>query len=338
MKESGIQTPVNLKEIQESYASLLEETNSLIKQHLLSLAPQSDKLSATLEISRGKQLRPLFTYSVFKGFNSSFKDAPRLAAVFESIHIASLLHDDVIDKCHLRRNMPTMNDLYGDGVAILLGDLVFVAIYRLAASLKEIWLIEEVNDAVHKLIEGELLQQQQRFNENTREKQYQDIIARKTAALLELCSYASARFAGRSEDEANLIKEFAHHFGIIFQIVDDWADFCRSKKEDHKDRGVDIANGFLTLPWLLLLESCSPEEKNNLHLIIKEEKASGLNDQTVRDLAEKYGLAALIEQRISSHSTLCREALLKVPQFDSSEMLLFLNFINEEFNKISDQE
>lgn len=328
---------MDLKDIQKNYSSLLEETNSLIRQHLLSLAPQSEKLRATLEASRGKQLRPLFTYSLFKGFRVPTDDAPRLAAVFESIHIASLLHDDVIDKCHLRRNMPTMNGIYGDAVAILLGDLVFVAIYRLAASLKQIWLIEEVNKTVHRLIEGELLQQQQRFNEETKENQYQDIIARKTAALLELCSYASARFAGRSEQDANLIKRFAHHFGIIFQIVDDWADFCRSDKKDHKNRGVDIANGFLTLPWLILLEKCSPKEKVHLHKIITEKQPAGLNHREILMLSEKYELSQLVEQRINDHSIQCREALQQVSDFDSSEMLVYLEFINREFNNISDK-
>ena len=73
-----------------------EETNSLIRQHLLSLAPQSEKLSSTLEAARGKQLRPLLTYSVMDGFGADMEKVPCLAAVFESIHIASLLHDDVM--------------------------------------------------------------------------------------------------------------------------------------------------------------------------------------------------------------------------------------------------
>ena len=338
MKGSGLKKPVNLKEIQEKYSQYLEETNSLIRQHLLSLAPQSEKLSSTLEAARGKQLRPLLTYSVMDGFGADMEKVPCLAAVFESIHIASLLHDDVIDKCHLRRNMPTMNEIYGDGVAILLGDMVFVAIYRLAASLDQMWLIKVVNDTIHRLIEGELLQQQHRFNENEKHHEYEAIISRKTAALLELCCYASARMANRSESEALSLKEFAHHFGIIFQIVDDWADFCRSKKDDHKDRGVDIANGFLTLPWLLLLDQCDENEKQKLKAIISDEKPSGLNDPEVRALAEKYSLPELMNDTISKHDASCKEALRSIDGFDASELLVFLDFVVQEFKKIYEQE
>ena len=113
MKEQAVTTPQNLKEIQESYGDLLEKTNALIRQHLLSLAPQSERLRMTLQESRGKQLRPLLTYAVMRSLGGDMTSAPRLAAVFESIHIASLLHDDVIDNCQLRRNMPTMNEILG---------------------------------------------------------------------------------------------------------------------------------------------------------------------------------------------------------------------------------
>ena len=182
----------------------------------------------TLDVSRGKQLRPLFCYSIFNGFGGDTSKASRLAAVFESVHVASLLHDDVIDKCQLRRNMPTMNELFGDGVAILLGDLVFVAIYELAASLGEIWLVNDVSKTIKLLVEGELLQQQYRYKEETSIKDYESVIYRKTAALLELCCYASARFSGQNEEVCEEFKKFGSSFGSIFQMVDDWADFLQS--------------------------------------------------------------------------------------------------------------
>lgn len=326
----------SLKDIQERYGPLLDETNELIRQSILTLAPQSRKLDSTLQLSRGKQLRPLFTYSIFKGFNSNIDKAPHLAAVFESIHIASLLHDDVIDDCHLRRNMPTMNEIYGSGVAILLGDLVFVAIYRLAAQLNEMWLVNKVSDTIHILIEGELLQQQRRFDEASTENDYKKIISRKTGALLELCCYASARFAGQSESSALNLQEFGKHFGIIFQIADDWADFCRSEQKDHKDRGVDIANGFLTLPWIILLEKCSEEEKKKLSQIIDAKEPAGLSNSLVKVLCDKYDVPALMNDKISEHYMAAGKYLDATQDFNSEEMRTFLEYIMAEFSRIKD--
>ncbi|MCM8538955.1 MAG: polyprenyl synthetase family protein [Lentisphaeraceae bacterium] len=327
-------TEKSLKDVHEKYSSLLDETNSLIRQHILTLAPQSKQLDSTLEASRGKQLRPLFTYSIFHGFGSQTEKAPHLAAIFESIHVASLLHDDVIDDCHLRRNMPTMNEIYGSGVAILLGDLVFVAIYRLAAALDEMWLIQKVNETIHVLIEGELLQQQRKFDEKSTESDYKGIISRKTASLLELCCYASAKYSGQNEESAIQLQNFGKNFGIIFQIVDDWADFCRSRKDDHKDRGVDIANGFLTLPWILLLEKCNEQEKDSLIKVIEAQKPAGLDNPLVQNLSDKYDIPKLIHDRISEHYRSASDSLNGLADFDDSELRIFLDFVMAEFNKI----
>ena len=332
MQTAGLKS---LVDIHEKYSSQLNDTNTLIRQQMLTLAPQSHKLDDTLQASRGKQLRPLFTYSIFAGFGAKIDKAPHLAAVFESIHVASLLHDDVIDDCHLRRNMPTMNEIYGSGVAILLGDLVFVAIYRLAAELNEMWLIKKVNETIHILIEGELLQQQRKFDDKSTISDYKKIIARKTASLLELCCYASARFAGQSEATAEKLEKFGRHFGIIFQIVDDWADFSRSKMKDHKDRGVDIANGFLTLPWIILLEKCSQAEKAKVLEIIDAKKPAGLSQPVIQELYQKYNLEELMRQKIFEHYEEAENALDSVKGFDSSELKIFLDFVIAEFNKVN---
>ena len=326
----------SLKEIQLKYKSALDDTNALICQQLESLAPQSDKLIETLNASRGKQLRPLFCYSIFNGFGASTDKASSLAAVFESVHIASLLHDDVIDKCRLRRNLPTMNKLFGDGVAILLGDLVFVAIYELAASLDELWLVSDISKTIKLLVEGELLQQQYRFKEETSIEDYESVIYRKTAALLELCCYASARFSGQEERVCEEFKKFGSYFGSIFQMVDDWADFCKACQKDNKDRGVDIANGFITLPWLILLDQCTPSEKESLTAIINEGMPAGLNNSEVESLAEKYDLNSLMIAKLESYKKKAEEALDAVPNFDSIELKTFLNFILIEFMKISE--
>ncbi|MCM8536034.1 MAG: polyprenyl synthetase family protein [Lentisphaeraceae bacterium] len=336
MPNTQVENSVTLPGIQQKYKLQLDKTNAIIRQQMSSIAPQTQTLVETLDKSRGKQLRPLFCYSIFSGFQNESQEVVQLAAVFESIHIASLLHDDVIDKCQLRRNLPTMNDVYGDGVAILLGDLVFVSIYQLAAATGQMWLVEEVSKTIKLLVEGELLQQQYRFNKDTCESDYKSVIYRKTAALLELCCYATARSATNDEVNSENFKGFGSSFGLIFQMVDDWADFCRACKEDNKDRGVDIANGILTLPWLLLLENSSGETKEKLLSIINEGEPSGLTDPFVADLAHKVELNTLMKNKVLELKKDAERSLEKLSNFDSSELQLFLNYIVDEFTKITD--
>ncbi|MCM8531385.1 MAG: polyprenyl synthetase family protein [Lentisphaeraceae bacterium] len=336
MPNTQVDSAVTLPGIQQKYKLQLDKTNAIIRQQMSSIAPQTQTLMETLDKSRGKQLRPLFCYSIFSGFQKDSEEAVRLAAVFESIHIASLLHDDVIDKCQLRRNLPTMNDVYGDGVAILLGDLVFVSIYQLAAATGQMWLVEEVSKTIKLLVEGELLQQQYRFNKDTCENDYKSVIYRKTAALLELCCYATAKSATNDEAQSENFKKFGSSFGLIFQMVDDWADFCRACKDDNKDRGVDIANGILTLPWLLLLENSSGETKEQLLSIINQGKPSGLTDPFIAQLAREIDLNKLMKNKVLELKKDAEFSLNQLSDFDSSELTLFLNYIVDEFTKITD--
>ena len=130
-------------------------------------------------------------------------------------------------------------------------------------------------------------------------------------------------------------RELGKYFGIMFQIVDDWADFIRSKQDDHKDRGVDIANGFVTLPWLILLEQASEDEHARLIELIQKRQPCGLGDPFVRALSEKYGLADLLQQRLMKHKGFCDAALAGIDHFDASEMHVFSDFVLAEFAKIA---
>ena len=226
--------------------------------------------------------------------------------------------------------------MFGDGVAILLGDLVFVAIYELAASMEEIWLGKDVSKTIKLLVEGELLQQQYRFKEETSIEDYEAVIYRKTAALLELCCYASARLSGQDAEVCEEFKKFGSNFGTIFQMVDDWADFCKACQDDNKDRGVDIANGFITLPWLILLRQCDAEEKVVLTGIINQGIPAGLNHPEVKSLADKYNLEKLMIVKLQEYKSRAEAVLDNVTHFAATEMKVFLDFIFSEFLKISE--
>jgi geranylgeranyl pyrophosphate synthase len=221
-----------------------------------------------------------------------------LAAVFESIHIASLIHDDIIDKCQLRRDMPTMNEVHGTGSALLLGDMVFAKIFMFVAQTNKMWLVENAAQTINTLVEGELLQQHYKCDLDVNFDNYIEVIGKKTAELLKFCAFATTKFFSDDQVLQGHAKEFGYQFGLIFQMVDDWADFYKSAKDDHKNRGVDISNGFITLPWLFLLQNANEQEHSELKKLILSGDPSGLSNTFIKNLAGKYNLFEQIKTAI----------------------------------------
>jgi geranylgeranyl pyrophosphate synthase len=186
---------MTLDELRRRHAATLDRVNSLIRAELASDAPQVEDLRQAVERGRGKQIRPLLVAEISRVFGRE-QDACLIGAVAESIHCASLVHDDIIDRCALRRGQATMNSLHGDAGALLLGDLLFTAVFSLAARQGESWLCAEAARTIKVLCEGELLQQACRGRVATPVSRYEEVIRRKTAALLEFAAYAAGRSAG----------------------------------------------------------------------------------------------------------------------------------------------
>ncbi len=166
----AVDTAKDIASLLEKHSQLLEQCNSLVQDTLQSPAPQIADMAKTLKESRGKQLRPLISFTLA----SDHKQAAQIAAVFEAIHCASLVHDDVIDDCSVRRKLPTMNALYDNNTALLLGDILFTSVFQIAAQLPS-WVCTGAANTIKELAEGELLQQAYKNNLAVTREQYLSI-------------------------------------------------------------------------------------------------------------------------------------------------------------------
>ncbi|MDD7987030.1 polyprenyl synthetase family protein [Lentisphaera marina] len=319
----------SLRQITETYAIPLAECNELIQKTLNSETPQTGDLAKALKNSRGKQLRPLLVFTLL----GDHPNAATLAAVCESIHCASLVHDDIIDDCNLRRNLPTMNAIHGRPVALLLGDLLFTSIFSLSARLPS-WVTADAASTIKQLIEGELLQQARKGNIDVTKSQYLEILQKKTGALLSLCTKAGSRLADKNPGDIKLAGEYADSFGLIFQIADDWADFTKAGEDDNKDRGADIGNGFITLPWILMLEHAPLEYREKLITLITSKQRCGMNHPLVQEIYELVQLDEKMQSEINSLERTARQALLNMSSsMPTEELEVYLNTAISTFNK-----
>jgi len=177
-----------------------------------------------------------------------------MAAAVELMHTATLVHDDAIDKSPVRRGRPTINRVWGEEQAILLGDYLFAKAGKLAADTQNLQVVKLFAQTLMAISSGESNQAFSAFNLEQTRQQYMQRISSKTASLFSLATESGAILSQPPERLVNVLKEYGYNLGIAFQIIDDILDFIGTEEELGKPVGSDLAQGTLTLPAILLLE------------------------------------------------------------------------------------
>lgn len=177
----------------------------------------------------------------------------KMAAVVELIHTATLVHDDILDSAELRRNVETLHQLWGERVAILMGDFIYSRAFSLSTEVDGMASI--MSRATNLICEGELLQIRHRFHADLDEEVYLDIIRKKTAILYAVACEVGARIAGLGEPERKALYQFGLDLGMAFQIIDDCMDYAGDESVVGKSLGTDLHQGKVTLPLIHLLRA-----------------------------------------------------------------------------------
>jgi len=248
-------------------AEELEQVERFFDQQLVSELPEVNELCRYVERYRGKMLRPslmLLTGMAVRGteIDGAINDRHRMiGAVVEMIHMATLVHDDVLDEAEIRRRGRTVNSLRGNETAVILGDYLISNAFHLCSRAGEPWINMALGKTTNTLCEGELVQLAHRDDLDLDEARYFDIVRRKTASLVAACCGIGARLSGAPEPLADALCEFGNDLGVAFQIQDDLLDLEGHQEVVGKSLGRDLAKGKLTLPVILHLASASMDVK-----------------------------------------------------------------------------
>lgn len=245
--------------LDEVYTSVKEDLNS-VKNRLKALAeserasfPELNQMLASI-LPGGKVIRPALTLLSGKLFSPNLDILLKMAVAVELLHIATLVHDDAIDKSLVRRHKPTIYKLWGEEKAVLSGDFLFAKSGELAASTGSIRVVTLFAQTLQTISRGELKQSFGAFNLNQSRDDYIYRVSCKTASLFSLATQSGAILNQAKEPQIKALDEYARNLGIAFQIVDDVLDFIGSEREMGKPVGSDLTQGTLTLPAMLLLE------------------------------------------------------------------------------------
>jgi octaprenyl-diphosphate synthase len=243
-----------------------------IKAEIQNFEPEIRPLAAYCLETSGKRLRPTLVFlSGWQGDGTVSDAAVRAAGVVEMVHLATLVHDDIMDRAELRRNRRTATIEFGPDAAVLLGDALFAQALHIAAQFPTTEVCRVVSESTRKVCSGEIMQTLHRRETNVTLADYYRVIDLKTAELFRVSCYLGARLAGYPDAFVRSANDFGRHLGIAYQIYDDLADFVGEETRIGKTLGTDWASGKLTLPLMLLLEKLPPMEKAALQAAIRGE-------------------------------------------------------------------
>ena len=244
----------------ESELKIFEEK---FRESVRSKVPLLDTIMNYIVKRKGKQMRPLLVLHCAKLFGEINEATYRGAALVELLHTATLVHDDVVDEAHLRRGFFSINALWKNKIAVLVGDYLLSKGLLLSLKNKDFKSLEILSTAVEQMSEGELLQMEKARKLDITEDVYFDIITKKTASLLASCCGIGAHSTNQSDETLKQVIEMGVSIGIAFQIKDDLFDYGDNKIG--KPTGIDIIEKKMTLPLIYALQQADKSEKRKIY-------------------------------------------------------------------------
>ncbi len=289
-----------LSETDSQVAQSLREELALVEARfaveLLSDLPCINELVGHIERYRGKMLRPTLVLvsamACAEGCEAVTDAHQVVAVVVEMVHMATLVHDDILDEAAVRRSGATVNGLRGNETAVMLGDYLISHAYHLCSGLDRQDVARLIADTTNTVCEGELLQLANRENLALDQETYFEVIRRKTGSLCGVCCRLGAMLHGRDPAVEEAMHAYGEKLGMAFQIVDDLLDLLGEERTVGKTLGRDVQKGKLTLPLIHFMEEAPPKDRADMARMLREEACADRTDKHRRELIRKMLEAA----------------------------------------------
>ncbi len=293
-----IQKPIasSLRLFDEAYARALHTENPLLKQVLSHVAA-----------GRGKQLRPMLVLLAAQKVHGVNDKTIQTAVALELLHTATLVHDDVVDNSPLRRGLPSVQHVWGNKVAVLMGDFLLSKVISLISNLRNLQILNIISDLGMTLSSGEILQLHQKDGMWITEEDYYAIISQKTAQLFSACAEAGAASSGATMRQLNAFRQYGYHLGMCFQLKDDVLDYS-----DNEDMGKptlqDIRDGKVTLPLLIAMQRATAEERVHIRQLAESELTFETENE-IKSFVLRYDGLRYTYKKMEEHRQKALEAI-----------------------------
>ena len=302
--------------------SELDAFESYFKDSMKSDVALLDKVTQYIVKRKGKQMRPMFVFLTAKMLGEINQVTYDATTLVELLHTATLVHDDVVDDANERRGFFSVNALWKNKIAVLVGDYMLSRILLLSIEKENLELLEVVARAVREMSEGELLQIEKARDLNIDEEIYFEVIRKKTASLISTCCEAGAISVHANEHKEKM-RKFGELIGLAFQIKDDIFDYG-SGEYIGKPTGIDIREQKMTLPLIYVMNHSSPEIRKELMYIMKNEYDVSAKIKRVIQIVIEYGGIQYATQKMQSIAHEALEILVDFPDNDAKNALIGL--------------
>lgn len=307
-------TNPNIMKLLEAVLPDLQAVEDRIQQEISSSVRTIWSLAGHVLSSGGKRLRPaLVCLSAYAtGLPVDRNRLIPVAAVAELMHMATLIHDDVVDHTTTRRGRPTASAMFGNSVTVLTGDYLLAKAMQLLAEDGDLAILRTVSQVAIEMSEGEVLQMIHASDPSISEQTYFEIIRKKTAVFIRGCCRMGALIAGAPQPLVDALSDYGYHIGMAFQIADDLLDYLGNPMRMGKPIGSDLREGKFTLPLIITLRDATPADHQRLLQLVQASVKDGEVQQVV-DIIHRYDGFSRTQAIAMHHARQAVEALERLP-------------------------
>jgi octaprenyl-diphosphate synthase len=313
---------LDLKQIKQPIQADLDAFEKHFKSSMKSNVALLDQITYYIVKRKGKQVRPIFVFLSAQLNGGVTEHTYTGASMIELLHTATLVHDDVVDDSFERRGFFSINALWKNKIAVLVGDYLLSRGLLIAVKNKQFRLLEILSDSVKEMSEGELLQIEKARKLDIREEVYFEIIRQKTATLIAAACAVGAASTGVAEEHIERMRLFGEKIGIAFQIKDDLFDYGDTNVG--KPLGIDIKEKKMTLPLIYALNQCSPSEKKDIIRLVKYKNEEKDTVRKVVDFVRQYQGLDYAAQVMEDYKIQAIDIIQDYPPSDAKEALIGL--------------
>lgn len=320
---------VTLDNLREPIRQELREFDRFFREAMRSRIGLVDLIARYIVRQKGKRVRPILVLLSAKACGTVTEGTFRAATLVEILHTATLVHDDVVDDADTRRGFASINAVWKNKIAVLMGDYLLARGLLLSLESNDYYFLRSTSQAVKRMSEGELLQIQKSRQLNIDEETYLRIIADKTASLLSTCTDIGCASVSESETLRGVMREFGENVGMAFQIRDDLLDYLGRKSILGKPTGIDVKEKKLTLPLIIALRNADRKEARQALRIIRG-GAKQRDIAWIVEFVENNGGIDYARAKAEHYAALARQNLTALADSPARDALLqFVDFVME---------
>lgn len=302
----------------------LADIETALSQNLNPYFDLVSQVASHIMLSGGKRIRPLLFLLSTRICGYKGNIAKKFSAIFEYLHTASLLHDDIVDNAVLRRGQQVANAIWGNSTTVLVGDFLLARASAIAVESGSLEIIKVLSEITEEMSQGEIHQLIKKGSLDITETEYLEVIRRKTAVLFQGACRIGALISNASEEKEAALSTCGFHLGIAFQMVDDLIDYTSDTHTLGKEIGADLKEGKLTLPVIHSLKTAESSDRFLMEKIIKNIDFSANEFETLVEMLQKYGGIAYTKKQAAAHIEKAKQALAAFSASESREVFLLI--------------